>query len=92
MENEIQIQYTKEALDRMEILASKYKKEIEDSITKKKYVPGDKVIEITGSDIENAARFLSFEPEPCSHSSAHLSPVQSSRALISRGTYGIPSA
>ena len=35
---------------------------------------------------------LSFEPEPCAHSSAHLSPVQSSRALITPGTYGIPSA
>ena len=56
MEKPIQIVYTNEAEERLEKLMNKLKFDIEYLIEKKRYIPGDKIIEITGSDIENVSK------------------------------------
>lgn len=58
MKNEIKIKYTNEAESRLELLTDAYKIKLEELIKEKKYVPGDKLIEITGSDIESVAKYL----------------------------------
>ena len=60
MKNEIKIRYTNEAESHLELLTYVYKKKLEELIKEKKYVPGDKLIEITGSDIEAAAEYITI--------------------------------
>lgn len=61
MKNEIKIRYTNEAESRLELLTGEYKIRLEELIKEKKYVPGDKLIEITGSDIEAAAKYIEIK-------------------------------
>ena len=60
MKNEIKVRYTNEAESRLELLTGEYKIKLEELIKEKKYVPGDKLIEITGSDIEAAAEYITI--------------------------------
>lgn len=61
MKNEIKVRYTNEAESRLELLTGEYKIKLEELIKEKKYVPGDKLIEITGSDIEAAAKYIEIK-------------------------------
>lgn len=58
MEKPIQIVYTNEAEERLEKLMNKFKSDIEFSIKNMRYIPGDKLIEITGSDIETVSKYF----------------------------------
>ena len=58
MEKPINIVYTNEAEERLEKLMNNFKSDIEFTIKKMRYVPGDKIIEITGSDIENVSKYF----------------------------------
>ena len=58
MEKSIQIIYTSEAEERLEKLMNKLKSDIEFSIKNRRYIPGDKLLEITGSDIETISKHL----------------------------------
>jgi len=58
MEKPIQIVYTDEAEERLEKLMNKFKSDIEFSIKNMRYIPGDKFIEITGSDIETVSKYF----------------------------------
>ena len=68
MKNEIKIKYTNEAESRLELLTDAYKIKLEELIKEKKYVPGDKLIEITGSDIEAAAKYIKIISPRKTHS------------------------
>lgn len=58
MEKPIQIVYTNEAEERLEKLINKFKSDIEFLIKNMRYIPGDKFIEITGSDIETVSKYF----------------------------------
>ncbi|MCK5722396.1 MAG: hypothetical protein KAI84_07635 [Gammaproteobacteria bacterium] len=64
MEKPIQIVYTNEAEERLEKLMNKFKSDIEFLIKNMRYVPGDRLIEITGSDIEIVSKnFKMISPD-----------------------------
>ncbi|EOG7617935.1 hypothetical protein ACXOI2_003483 [Vibrio cholerae] len=58
MEKEYQVHYTEAAEERLESLKLEYVEMLEDIIKERKHVPGDKFIEITASDLEQASQYL----------------------------------
>lgn len=55
MEKEYKIQYTDASIARLKLLQSAYTEMLENIIKDRKHVPGDKFIEITASDLEQAS-------------------------------------
>lgn len=58
METDVQIRYTDEAKERLEIFERNLVKDIERLIKERKYIPGDDFIEVTGSDILYALKYI----------------------------------
>ncbi|MCK4797088.1 MAG: hypothetical protein KAT05_06885 [Spirochaetes bacterium] len=58
MEKPIEILYTNEAEERLGKLMNKFKSDIEFLIKDMRYIPGDSLIEITGSDIETISKYI----------------------------------
>ena len=58
MEKEYKIHYTDAANERLESLKSEYRDMLEDIVKERKHVPGDKFVEITASDLEQASQYL----------------------------------
>lgn len=58
MEKEYKIHYTDAANERLKSLKSEYVEMLEDIVKDRKHVPGDKFIEITASDLEQATQYL----------------------------------
>lgn len=58
MEKGIQLKYTNAAKERLVTLQIEHVKEIESLIKETKYVPGESFIEVTASDIEDAASYI----------------------------------
>jgi len=58
MEKEYQVHYTDAANERLDSLKSEYVEMLEDIVKDRKHVPGDKFVEITASDLEQASQYL----------------------------------
>lgn len=58
MEKDNKAHYTDAANVRLESLKSEYVEMLEDIVKDRKHVPGDKFIEITASDLEQASQYL----------------------------------
>lgn len=60
MDNDIRVEYTQAAKDTINKVADNYRNKLVSIALNKKRLPGEAIIEITASDIENAARYLIF--------------------------------
>lgn len=58
MEKEYKVHYTDAANERLDSLKSEYVEMLEDIVKDRKHVPGDKFVEITASDLEQASQYL----------------------------------
>jgi hypothetical protein len=63
MDKKINLNYTKDAEKRLESMKNDYVSKIEEAIIDRKYVPGERCIDVTVSDVETAAtRITLLEP------------------------------
>ena len=60
MDKKIDIIYTEAAKKRLDELKDRYVAELEEIIKKRKYIPGEKIVEITASDVEQASKYIRF--------------------------------
>lgn len=60
MGDELEVIYTNEGMERLKRARDDFTKLIENVIKNYKYAPGDKVLEITASDIEYATQHIKF--------------------------------
>lgn len=58
MGKEYKIHYTDAANERLDALKLEYIDKLEDIVKKRKYVPGDKFVEIAASDLEQASQYI----------------------------------
>lgn len=61
MESKRTVVYTDAGKERLNLLLIDLHRRVERILMEKKFVPGDRVIEITGSDVEEVARNLVFD-------------------------------
>ena len=74
----MKFQYTEAAKERLNVLKSQYTESIERVIYDRKYIPGEEIVEVTASDLEQASEYLKVAPPP-----------KNDRIKISSMIYGI---
>jgi uncharacterized membrane protein YraQ (UPF0718 family) len=60
MEKDTEIKFSDVAEKKLSDLKERYAEQLIDIIEKKKSIPGEKIIEITASDLEHSSRYLKF--------------------------------